>query len=120
MKNKSLVVQILSLALSLAGIYTTFFGATGQAIVGVICFAITAILQSPILSSGVWPKGWLTSMWILQIAGIVIQVANFAASSSLIDPAAVNIFVMTVNAFLSVFIKDYSEGSPMMRKMINQ
>ena len=111
MKIKSLVVQILSLALSLAGIYTTFFGATGQAIIGVLCFAITAFLQSPILSSGTWPKGWLTSMWVLQIAGIVMQTANFAASSALIDPAAVNIFVMTVNAFLTVFIKDYATSN---------
>ena len=109
MKNKSLLVQILSLTLSLAGIYTTFFGATGQAIVGVLCFTITAILQSPILSSGIWPKGWLASMWVFQVSAIVIQVANFAADSALIDPGAVNIFVMTVNAFLTVFIKDYSQ-----------
>lgn len=111
MKNKSLVVQILSLALSLAGIYTTFFGPTGQAIVGVLCFTITALLQSPILSSGIWPTGWLTSMWVFQISAIVIQVANFAADSALINPAVVNVFVMTVNAFLTVFIKDYSTSN---------
>ena len=36
MKNKSLVVQILSMAVVLAGIYGGFFGPTGQAALGVL------------------------------------------------------------------------------------
>lgn len=117
MKNKSLVVQILSMAVVLAGIYGGFFGPTGQAALGVLSFAITALLQSPILSSGTWPTGWGQSIWIAQIAGVVIQVANFAADSAVIDPAVVNIFVLTLNAFLTTFVKDFGSGSMVASKL---
>jgi hypothetical protein len=108
MKNKSLVWQILSLAMVLAGIYGNMFGATGQLVIGVFSCGITALLQSPILSSGTWPKGWSTAMWIMQAAAIIIQVANYMGDQQIVPASAINIFVMTVNAFLATFIKDYS------------
>lgn len=108
MKNKSLAWQILSLAMVLSGIYGNMFGVTGQLVIGILSCAITALLQSPILSSGSWPKGWSNAMWIMQGAAIIVQVANYMADNSIVPPAAINIFVMTVNAFLTTFIKDYS------------
>jgi len=111
MKNKSLAWQILSLAMVLSGIYGNMFGPTGQLVIGILSCAITGILQSPILSSGSWPKGWSSAMWIMQGAAIVIQVANYMSENSIVPAAAINIFVMTVNAFLTTFIKDYSTES---------
>ena len=111
MKNKSLAWQILSLAVVLAGIYGGFFGPKGQQVMGILSFAITALLQSPLMSSGEWPKGWSMTMWITQIFGVFIQVANFTSDSGVIDAGAVNIFVLTVNAFLTTFVKDYGAGS---------
>ena len=108
MKNKSLAWQILSLAMVLSGIYGNMFGATGQLVIGILSCAITALLQSPILSSGSWPKGWSSAMWIMQGAAIIVQVANYLADNSLVPASAINIFVMTVNAFLTTFIKDYT------------
>ena len=108
MKNKSLAWQILSLAMVLSGIYGNMFGATGQLVIGILSCAITSLLQSPILSSGSWPKGWSSAMWIMQGAAIIIQVANYMSENSIVPSAAINIFVMTVNAFLTTFIKDYS------------
>jgi hypothetical protein len=95
----------------LAGIYGNLFGPTGQLVIGIFSCGITALLQSPILSSGFWPKGWTTAMWAVQIAAIVIQVANYLSENSIVPASVINIFVMTVNAFLTTFIKDYSTES---------
>lgn len=107
MKNKSLAWQILSFAVVLIGIYGGYFGDKGQQILGIASFAITALLQSPMLSSGEWSKGWGTAMWITQIAGVVIQVANYLSEQAIINSMAVNMFILTVNAILTLFVKDY-------------
>lgn len=107
MKNKSLAWQILSFAVVLIGIYGGYFGAKGQMILGVVSFAITALLQSSMLSSGSWPKGWGVAMWITQVAGVVIQVANYMAESAFIQSEVVNVFILTINAVLTLFVKDY-------------
>lgn len=108
MKKKSLAWQILSFAVVVIGIYGGFFGTTGQQILGIVSFAITAILQSPLLSSGEWPKGWGTAMWIAQIAGVMVQIGNYLTDNAIIDSTIVNIFVLTVNAILTIFVKDYA------------
>lgn len=108
MKNKSLAWQILSLAMVLSGIYGNMFGATGQLVIGILSCGITALLQSPILSSGTWPKGWSAAMWIVQGAAIITQVANYMSDQQIVPASAINIFVLTVNAFLTTFIKDYT------------
>lgn len=119
MKNKSLVWQILSLTVVMAGIYGGFFGPKGQQIMGILSFAITALLQSPMLSSGEWPKGWNLTMWITQVFGVVVQIANFTSDSGIIDAGAVNIFILTVNAFLTTFVKDYGNGSTVAKTPCN-
>lgn len=111
MKNKTLAWQILSLAAVLTGIYGGFAGETGQKIFGLISFAVTAVLQSKILSSGQWPKGWTEAMWATQIVGIIIQIANFLTDHYYVDPHITNVVVMTINAFLATFVKDYGSGS---------
>ncbi len=108
MKNKSLAWQILSFAVVLAGIYGGYFGPKGQQILGIASFAITALLQSPMLASGTWPKGWGMAMWLTQIAGVVIQVANYLSENAIVDAMAVNVFVLTINAILTLFVKDYA------------
>ena len=111
MKNKSLAWQILSMAVVLGGIYGGFFGPKGQQLLGVLSFAITALLQSPIMSSGTWPTGWSKAVWVAQIAGVVIQIGNYTSDNGIIDAGAVNMFILTMNAFLATFIKDYGNGS---------
>jgi len=75
---------------------------------GIASFAITALLNSPLLSSGSWPKGWGMAMWFTQIAGVVIQIANYLSDQQIVDAMAVNVFVLTVNAILTLFVKDYA------------
>ncbi len=70
------------MAVVLAGIYGGFFGPTGQAALGVLSFAITALLQSPILSSGTWPTGWEKSIWVAQIAGVCAAAVAAACVTS--------------------------------------
>lgn len=111
MKNKSLAWQILSFAIVILGIYGGFFGEKGQIMVGLISFTITAVLQSPILSSGFWPVGWSKYIWGMQIGGLLIQVANFLSVQAIVDPQVVNVFIMTVNAILTTFIKEYADSS---------
>ena len=111
MKNKSLAWQILSFAVVVIGIYGGFFGDKGQQILGIVSFAITALLQSPLLSSGEWPKGWGIAMWTAQIAGVVIQVANYLSDVAIIDSMIVNVFILTVNAILTLFVKDYASAA---------
>jgi hypothetical protein len=111
MKNKSLAWQILSFAVVLIGIYGGFFGDKGQQILGIVSFAITALLQSPMLASGSWPKGWGIAMWTTQVAGVVIQVANYLSDNGIFDSMVVNVFILTVNAILTLFVKDYASAA---------
>ena len=111
MKNKSLAWQILSFAIVLIGIYGGLFGEKGQQVLGIVSFAITALLQSPVMSSGTWPKGWGVAMWTAQIAGVVIQVANYLSDVAIIDSMAVNMFILTINAILTLFVKDYAPAT---------
>lgn len=111
MKNKTLLWQILSLSIVMLGIFGSSFGETGQKWIGVVSFSITALLQSQILSTGTWPKGWSTAMWATQIVGLIIQVGNFLVDSALIEPHVVNIMVMVLNTFMVTFVKDYGSGS---------
>lgn len=111
MKNKSLAWQILSFAVVILGIYGGFFGEKGQILLGIASFTITALLQSPILSSGSFPTGWNKYFWSLQIGGLLIQVANFLSTSAIVDPQVINVFIMTVNAILTTFIKEYTDSS---------
>lgn len=111
MKNKSLAWQILSFAVVILGIYGGFFGEKGQILLGLFSFTITALLQSPILSSGFWPTGWSKYIWSMQIGGLLIQVANFLSTSAIVDPQVVNVFIMTVNAILTTFVKEYTDSA---------
>ena len=108
MIKKSLARQILSFAVVLVGIYGGYFGEKGQQMLGIASFAITALLNSPMLSTGTFPKGWGMAMWITQIAGVVIQIANYLSDQQIIDAMAVNVFILTVNAILTLFVKDYA------------
>jgi hypothetical protein len=111
MKNKTLLWQILSLSVVFLGAYGAGVGEQGQKWVGIISFAITAFMNSKIMSTGEWPKGWSTAMWITQLAGLVIQVINFLGEKAIIDPQVVNISIMVLNTFLATFVKDYGSGS---------
>jgi len=111
MKNKTLLWQILSLIIVMSGIYGHNFEENTQKWIGIISFAITAFLNSKIMSSGEWPKGWSTAMWATQIVGLVVQIANFMVEKAVVDPHVVNVMIMTVNAFLATFVKDYGSGS---------
>lgn len=108
MVKKSLAWQILSFAVVMAGIYGGYFGEKGQQILGIVSFAITAILQSPMLSTGEWPKGWGVAVWVTQIAGVFIQVANYLSEQEIVNAMTVNVFVLTINAILTLFVKDYA------------
>lgn len=111
MKNKTLLWQILSLAVVFLGTYGSDMSQQGQKWVGLVSFAITAFLNSKIMSTGEWPKGWSTAMWAAQIVGILIQIGNFLVEKSIVDPQVVNISIMVLNVFLSTFVKDYGSGS---------
>ena len=111
MKNKTLAWQILSLLAVLLSVYSGLVGETGQKIFGLVSFIVTALLQSKILSTGSWPKGWTQAMWATQIVGILVQIANFMTEKAYVDPQVTNIIIMTINAFLVTFVKDYGNGS---------
>lgn len=108
MTKKTLAWQILSFMVAMIAGYNGLFNEKTQIILGLVSFAITAVLNSPILSTGTWPKGWNTAMWITQIAGVSIQVANYTSEHAIIAPMVVNMFVFTVNTILVVFVKQYN------------
>lgn len=111
MKNKTLLWQVCSLIIVLLGIYGQQFGETGQKWIGIVSFSITAFLNSKIMSTGEWPKGWSTAMWATQVFGLIVQVVNFMVEKAILDPHVVNVMIMTINVFLAAFVKDYGSGS---------
>ena len=116
MKNKSLAVQILTMIVAVIGSYGALFSTTAQAWLGIVSFAITVLLQSPILSTGTWPVGWNKIMWISNGAGIVIQVLNAISDKGLVDPATINYVIVGINILLVTFIKDYGNTSTVAAK----
>lgn len=108
MVKKSLIWQILSFLVAMIAGYSGLLGEKTQVILGIISFAITAVLQSPILSSGNWPKGWDTAMWITQIVGISIQLVNYLGEHSIVPAMFVNMFIFTVNTIMVTFVKQYN------------
>lgn len=107
MIKKSIAWQILSFLVAMIAAYSTIFGDKGQAVLGIASFAITAVLQSPILSSGYWPKGWTSAMWTTQLIGISIQLVNYLGQQAIVPPTVVNIFIMAANSIMVIFVKQY-------------
>ena len=110
MKGKSLAVSILSVIVVAIASYSALFSPSAQAWLGIASFTITAVL-STFASSGTWPKGWSSVLWITNIAGVVIQVLSAIGDKALIDPAIVNYLIIGINILLTGFVKDYGSGS---------
>lgn len=108
MVKKSLLWQILSFLVAMIAGYNALFSDKTQMILGIISFAITIVLQSPILSSGTWPKGWDTAMWATQLIGISIQMVNYLGEQAIVPAMFVNIFIFTVNTIMVTFVKTYN------------
>jgi len=111
MKGKSLAVSILSVIVAIIAAYSGLASPSAQAWFGIVSFAIVLLLQSPILSSGTFPVGWTSTVWIVNIAGIVIQVLSSIGEKSLVDPAVINYVIIGINILLTGFVKDYGSGS---------
>lgn len=107
MTKKSLAWQILSFLVAMIAAYSTLFGEKTQAVFGIASFTITAVLQSPVLSTGSWPKGWTIAMWATQAIGIFIQVANYLGEQSIVPAMVVNLTIVTLNTIMVVFVKQY-------------
>ena len=107
MIKKSLAWQILSFIVMMIAGYSQLFDEKTQAVLGIGSFIITAVLQSPILSTGVWPKGWTVAMWATQVIGILLQVTNYLGDHALIPVMMVNMVIMTLNSIMVIFVKQY-------------
>lgn len=107
MKGKSLVVQLFTLGIAIIAAYGSLFSSNVQAWLGIVAFALTGLLNSPILSSGNWPKNWGPVMWINNIAGIAVMVLTQLGEKSLVDPALITYVITGINLLLFTFVKDY-------------
>ena len=111
MIKKSLVWQILSFMVAMIAGYSGLFDEKTQMVLGIISFSVTALLQSPILSTGTFPKGWDSVMWFTQIAGVLIQVVNFLGEKAVVPAMFVNMFIFTVNTIIVTFVKNYNTNN---------
>lgn len=107
MKGKSLIVQLLSFGVAVIGSYSALFSDGVQAWLGIVAFAATLLLNSDMLASGTWPKGWSAFLWISNLAGIGIQILSQIGEKGLVDPNIVNYVITGINLFVFTFIKDY-------------
>ena len=106
-QKKSLAVQLLTVVILMIGAYMGSFSAGVQAWLGIASMAITLVL-STFFASGTMPSGWTTLMWVSNIAGVVLQVANALGTTGLVDAQTINMIMIGINILLQVFVKDYA------------
>jgi len=111
MKGKAAVIQIITLIVAVIGAYGALFTTGVQQWLGALSFALTLLVQSPILSSGTWPKNWTWVIWATNITGIIIQVLGYFSDHALVPADVVNYLIIGINIGLTIFVKDYGTGS---------
>lgn len=114
MSKKSLIPQIIMFLVSLLVIFQTpetadLFKLSDKFVAwsSVIAFALTILLQSPILSTGTWPAGWDLTSWVINGSAIIIQVLNATAEKGLVSAALIAFIVSMINAFTISIVRKY-------------
>lgn len=114
MKAKSLSLQIISFLVTFATGLMPGLSPKIAIWVGLGTFIGTMILNK-VASSGEWPKGWSSIMWITNISGCLIEIAQYMADSGLATVQLTLYVIMGINAFLFSFIKDYKTETSIVR-----
>lgn len=109
-QKKSLAVQILTVLVLLIGAYSGLFGDTAQAWLGIVSMGATLVL-STFFPSGNMPSGWNKIMWITNITGVALQLLTAIGSAGLVDVMTINTIIVSINIFLQVFVKEYTQKS---------
>jgi len=104
--KKSLIAQILSIVVLIIGAYSFNFSGTTLAILGIASFSITQFLAT-FMPSGTWVDGWHITTWIVNVAGVLIQVLNLVGEHNLISPMLLNQIIIGLNLIVAYIGKNY-------------
>ena len=110
MKGKSLLVNLLVGAIAILGALSGVFSPAVAGWIGIFTFATTLVL-STVFPSGTLPTGWTAVSWVVNIGGILIQVANYLSNNKYLPSSDVNYIIIAINAVIQLFLKDYGNGS---------
>lgn len=110
MQNRSALVQILTFLVAFIGAYGALFTEKGQAWLGVVAFTATILLNNPILTKAEFTKGWGTTLWVVNLGGIAIQVLQAIDVAYLIPSNIVNYIIIGVNLLIVTMFKKYEDN----------
>lgn len=104
--KKSLIAQVLSIVVIVIGAYSFNFSGTTLAVLGVVSFSITQFLAT-FMPSGTWVAGWHVTSWIVNVAGVLIQILNLMGEQALISPMLLNQIIIGLNLIVAYIGKNY-------------
>lgn len=117
MKGKGNLANILGFIVAMIAGYKGLASEHAQAWFGVAAFAISTVL-STFFTNGVFVSGWKPAMWVITIAGVVIQVLNATATASLVSAEVVTYVILAITTFINVFYKSYDGGISIAEKKL--
>ena len=117
MNGKANAFTIITFLLAMIAAYLPQFIPAVQSWLGIVSFIGTALI-STYMTNGTWVKGWDTTMWVVTIAGTLIQLGNQFAAANLIPAATISGIVMGIQVFINVFYKSYGGNTSIAEKKI--
>lgn len=106
--KKSSFVNIATLLVGAIGAYSGLFSVTAAAWLSIVSMALTLVL-STWFPSGVFSPSANVASYVVNGAGIIIQLLNATADSALIPAEIVAQVVIGINLVLQVYFKDYTK-----------
>lgn len=108
MEKKSTFFNIATLIVLAIGAYGGLFSATVAAWLGIASMALTLTLSTWFPSGTFVGFGNATS-WVVNGAGILIQLLNATSEQALIPADVVSYVVIGINLILQVYFKEYGK-----------
>ncbi len=108
MQKKSTFFNIATLIVLAIGAYGGLFTVTAAAWLGIVSMALTLVL-STWFPSGTFIGFGNSATWVVNGAGILIQLLNATSEHELIPANIVSDIVIGINLILQVFFKDYTK-----------
>jgi len=117
MNGKANAFTIVTFILAMIAAYLPQFTPAAQSWLGIVSFVGTALV-STYMTNGTWVKGWDKTMWIVTIAGTVIQLGNQFAAAGIIPAATISGIIMGIQVFINVFYKSYNGGASLVERKL--
>lgn len=108
MSHKSLAAIIIGIVISVLGFYSTQVSGNAAAWMGIVIFALMAILQIPGVASGQLPAGWTVMTILINVSGVLLDINSQIADKALLDPKITNVAYVAINLVILTFLKEYS------------